>query len=253
MSRKNLKRLLTATAICGFVLWLLVQPISEEETLVTFWRRIYGGLMLTKDINIMNLAMFVMPIVAFPYAFSSYMSEEWRTRMPYVFTRTAQRSVWVCKKAAGLLGWAFAFQALHAGLLVAVSAIRGVALDFSSFTVHEAGMLLLNMLHIYTVSLLISLLSIKLDPVKVAVSVIAAHLCAIVLYNFVLRQYAPFAAYLLPACQFYYFWHTVPGLEGISAFAEPSFTILYSVIYIAVLLVVTMIAAVRAVKGMDII
>lgn len=251
MKAQYFKRIGTISAICCIPSFFLIN-LGRGMPLSAILDVVYGGATLTKDCIIAVILAFFLPMLLFVYGFSNYFCEDMRTRMPYVFTRTNKRAKWLIGKTTALFGYSSLMYAVHLVAFLILSLLCRVQLDFSEVSVRHLQMLLLNVAHIFSVSLFVNLLSLKLDPVKVVICTILVHVGMFFLFLFAFVDAYPVLAFVFPACQFVYFWHDVQGVIAAVVPVASGFTVVYSFVYFLALISAVLGTAFWAVRKMDI-
>lgn len=251
MKAQYFKRIGTISAICCIPSFFLIN-LGRGMPSTVILDAVYGGAALTKDCNIAVILAFFLPMLLFVYTFSDYFCDDMRTRMPYVFTRTNKRAKWLVGKTTALFGYSSLMYTVHLVAFLILSLLCRVQLDFSGIGVRHLQMVLMNVAHVFSVSLLVNLLSLKLDPVKVVVCTILVHVGMLFLFLFAFVDAYPVLAFVFPACQFIYFWHDVQGVIAAGISVTPGFTVVYSFAYFVVLITIVLGIAFWAIRKMDI-
>ena len=251
MKAQYFKRIGTISAICCIPSFFLIN-LGRGMPLSAILDVVYGGATLTKDCIIAVILAFFLPMLLFVYGFSNYFCEDMRTRMPYVFTRTNKRAKWLIGKTTALFGYCSLTYAAHLVILVTLCFLCRVPMDFSGISARHLQMLLLNVAHIFSVSLFVNLLSLKLDPVKVVICTIMAHVGMFFLFLFAFFEAAPALIFAFPVCQFVYFWHELPSVTAAVISVASGFTVVYSFVYFLALISAVLGIALWAVRKMDI-
>lgn len=251
MRTQYFKRIGTISAICCIPSFFLIN-LGRGMPLSAVLDVVYGGAVLTKDCIIAVILAFFLPMLLFVYAFSNYFCEDMRTRMPYVFTRTNKRAKWLVGKTTALFGYCSLMYAAHLVIFVTLCFLCRVPMDFSGIGVRHLQMLLMNVAHIFSVSLFVNLLSLKLDPVKVVICTIMVHMGMFFLFLFAFLEAAPALIFAFPVCQFVCFWHELPSVTVAVISVASGFTVVYSFVYFFALISTVLGTALWAVRKMDI-
>lgn len=252
MNTVCIKKVLISEGVCCISSFCLVQLAGKASTFSSLWNVIYGGLSLSSESSMLIVILLLLPIIVFPYMFSDIFCDELYSRLTYIFTRTAQRSRWVVKKTFELLGWTVCFVLIHALIFFLISSMR-VSIDLMNFSYHQIVALLMNIWHLFLLSLIINFLSMKKDPCKVAISILTMHIGSFLFFVFFLSQYSKISIFVLPICQMVYYWHSIKMYEHLAPLSNSDFSVLYSVIYFGVFTFLTITITIKRIKKMDII